>query len=177
MKKKYRKYLVTAFFPKNQLEKEEYLLWSLNMIQEDEKEKCYERDRKKFTLKFYLNNEIKLIEFFKSLFYLNDNYIECYLKPVSTFSKYYFLKNERNTFWKYMKRLNFNQLFLKKKIEVKDIHSFIFYMKFGYRANQEDVTIIFKKLKIKIVSTGEYSYLMTIYNNSKLKEFFESLYC
>ena len=54
---------------------------------------------------------------------------------------------------------------------------FSFYIKFGYRDKDisKGIKILFDKLKIKIESTGEYSYLITIYDNSELKEFFESV--
>ena len=65
------------------------------------------------------------------------------------------------------------QLFFEKMIKIEDIYTFKFYIKFGYRADEKDIMIIFKNLKIKLESTGEYSYIMTIDESSELYHFFD----
>lgn len=162
-----KKYLITNFIPKNNLEREEYLLYPLIRLDEEKDIKT------KFSLEFYIKNQNKIINFFKYLYYLNDSQVICCLKSISTFSKYYFLKNERKTFFKYLKKIDMEQLFFDKMIKIEDIDTFKFYIKFGYRVDKKDIMIIFKNLKIKLESTGEYSYIMTIDENSELYHFFD----
>ena len=64
-----QKYIVTAFIPDSEEEKEEYLSWSLVNIQRDEKNKIFKRDRQKFTLNFYKENEKMMIKFFESFLF------------------------------------------------------------------------------------------------------------
>lgn len=168
MMKKNNRFIVTSFIPKNKEEKEEYLYWNMDDIP---------KNNPKFNLDFYKKNEKLMINFFKKLYILNNNYATVYLKPISRNHKYNYLYYERKNFWIKMKKLSFEQLFLNKEIKICNMKDFSFYIKFGYRDKDinQGIKILFDKLKIEIESTGEYSYLITVYDNSELKEFFESV--
>ncbi|EEY35306.1 hypothetical protein [Pseudoleptotrichia goodfellowii] len=169
-----QKYIVTAFIPDSEEEKEEYLSWSLVNIQRDEKNKIFKRDRQKFTLNFYKENEKMMIKFFEKFFILNDCCAEVYLEPVNTGTKQIFLYNERKKFWNYMKKLSFEQLFLREKIMINNKKDFDFFIKLGYRSDEKQcVKIIFENLDIKSESTGEYSYILFVDESSELKTVFE----
>ena len=167
-----KKYLITPFILKTEEEKAIYLQYSLVDIKKNEKMKFYKT--KPYSLKFYLENQTKIIKFFRKIFVLNDNIAEVYLKPVIRQHQNNYLYYERKNFWNNIKKLTFEQLFLEEKIVIDSIKKFDFYIKFGFRNIDipKGVRIIFDTLKIEIYSTGEYSYIMEIDKKSELYNFF-----
>ena len=111
----------------------------------------------------YLENENKYIDFFEKLYLLNDKQIEIKINNFNSSDINEFFDEEKMNVLNELKKLELENIIMKKKIISKKFEDVVYILKLSYRdylAGSEKIEIFYSNIGIKIFSNSDYIYIM-----------------
>ena len=111
----------------------------------------------------YLENENKYIDFFEKLYLLSDKKIEVKINNFNSSDINEFFDEEKMNVLNELKKLELENIIMKKKIISKKFEDVVYILKLSYRdylAGSGKIEISYSDIRIKIFSNSDYIYIM-----------------
>ena len=111
----------------------------------------------------YLENENKYIDFFEKLYLLSDKKIEVKINNFNSSDINEFFDEEKINVLNELKKLELENIIMKKKIISKKFEDVVFVLKLSYRdylAGSRKIEVLYSNIGIKIFSNSDYIYIM-----------------
>ena len=111
----------------------------------------------------YLENENKYIDFFEKLYLLSDKKIEVKINNFNSSDINEFFDEEKINVLNELKKLELENIIMKKKIIPKKFEDVVYILKLSYRdylAGSGKIEIFYSNIGIKFFSNSDYIYIM-----------------